>query len=825
MVNYQYPSLAATYLWPNMKHNLRTLLYTFGVVAGVFYSLHAAGQKPSIKGTVKSSGTGVAAVLTLRTGSDSSWVKSAFTDDSGAFSFDEIATGKYLLNASAPGYRQATESVDLSVAGVQKVAFDLVKDATTLSEVTVSSKKPFIEMSLGKTTVNIEGAAGVGGSNALDILRRLPGVSVVGNNSISIHGKQGVLVLIDDRPTYLSGDELADYLKSMQASEIAQLELITQPGAKYDAAGNTGIINIKTKKGRKMGWNGNASLTPGQGVYTNVAGSVMLNYRKDKLNLALNCSDREATGFADWNQDQFFTDNLTGAIISTNKIHSTPKERWGVGTVKLAADYNLTEKTTIGSSLQGTYHPNSMTDHVFSTRTDNIANAVTYSDVLSPDGFIRKDASVNAYLTHKYTSDRVLDVNLDGLWYGNFAHQDVVSNNYDGTMQLQPNPLLLHSRQPSVIKVASLKVDYTFGLKGGIKGEAGLKSSFVQTDNNSVFSIFKDNSWINDTSRSNRFVYKENINAAYISLSKKLGTQWETKLGLRAEQTLANGQQEVHNQSFDRSYVALFPTIFVGYKLNDDHQFELNGGRRIDRPGYRQLNPFIDFSFQYSYKKGNPALLPEFTNSFEFKHSYKNVLFTSIAASSTTDVVNDVLITDNATHSIYSTYMNMARNENLSISSVFNKQVSKRWTLNLTGVLFYSRYGGFVNNIERHREGTGSFFSISSQFDFGKGWKADGFLNYNGEQVNSIIGTDLPSVYLQLGASKKIRDNINVSLSLQDPFHFFFQSTKFDVGDFHAKTGFWFASQQFAVTFSYSFGKKPGSQHEAESVEEKKRIR
>ncbi len=787
------------------------------------YCSSTSAQTGAIRVSVTTSGLPEsAATVSLLHSSDSSWITSELTNDKGGVIFKELAAGSYLVSVTSVGFATALKALAVNGTGNTDCNIELQKQDASLKEVTVSARKPLIEMSMGKMTVNVEGSAIVSG-NALDLLRRLPGVIVAPDGSISMSGKRGVLVLIDDRPTYLSGSDLADYLRSMTAAEISQMELITQPGAKYDAEGNVGIINFKRGRSKKSGLNGNASFQIGQGVYANGQGSVMLNYRKDKLNIMLTASDHEAKGFGDWTETQYLIDPATGTVSGTNHVHSTPWERYGIASTRVALDYTCTDHTTIGTSIRGTYHPNSSQGYIYSTNT-NTAAGTTYNEVINPDGFIRKDASVNAYLTHKFTKENVLDINADYLSYGNYTRQDINSHYYDILLQPLPDPLILHGDQQTIINVLSLKADHSYTFHNGLKLESGPKSSFVTTDNNSVFSIFTNNTWINDPLRSNHFVYQENINAAYCSASKSFGKKWETKVGLRAEQTTAEGRQYMQGTPFTRNYISLFPTCIVNYKPDSNNTLELNYGRRIDRPPYRLLNPFISYSFQYSYQVGNPYLLPEYTHNIELKHSYKNWIISTIGFSKTDDVINSILVTDSA-GKIHSTNRNMGTNNRLEGYVQYNKDVAKWWSMNALAYAAYLSLSGPVNGVNTTKSGIEYSFHLNSQVDLGKGWKAavNGYYEYG--TIISLIESYGAQLYMEYGLSKKIHDNMQMRVSVNDPFYVSRLQVYNNMDNFRSNALFRNATQMVVFEFNYSFGGNQAGTEKRNSLDESSRIK
>lgn len=776
-----------------------------------------------VTGIVSDNGIPVetATVALLRT-NDSSLVKAEITDNKGKYRFANIIAGEYIISASFVGFATALRKVTVKEGNNSGIDIGLQKQEGLLNEVSVTAKRPFIEMSTGKMVVNVEGSTITSG-NALELLRRLPGVTVNPDNSILMNGKQGVQILINDRPTYLSGEQLSDYLRSMTADEVAQLELITQPGAKYDATGNSGIINFKMKRSRKKGFNGSAEIYAAEWVYPSASANMQLNYRNDKLSLRLAASDHEAKGFADWKETQHML-NPDGTTASTNEIHSAAWERFGTASVQMAADYNLTQRTTIGASVRDTYHPNTYLGNASATKTDNATGDMVLNDVINPDGFIRKDITTNAYISHQFSKDNKLDMNIDYLTYGNSARQAVNSHNYNAGNQLLPDSLILNSHQPTLINVYSVKADHSVKLRNGISLESGLKSSYVSTDNNAQFSIMQNGMWANDTSRTNHFVYRENINAAYLSASKDFGKKWQATAGMRGEQTMAEGVQYVHGSSFERNYFSLFPTAYVNYKADSNNQFELNYGRRIDRPPYHLLNPFIRYSFQYSYSVGNPYLLPQYTHNIELKHNYKNGLITTLGYSATTDIVNQMLEVDD-NNRLYTIFRNAASCKMASCYIVYNKELWKWCSVNLSAFGAYVKYSGFANNQPASIEGFPYSFHFDVQADLGKGWKAatNGYFEHG--TIPSLIQVYGSQLYTEFGISKKIGSNILVRVLTNDPFYVCRLYVHTQMDGFYSDAVFRNATRDVVIDFSYTFGKNQSGGERRSSLEEKGRIR
>jgi len=785
-----------------------------------------SAQTGSISGSITSDGTGLAgATITLLDGADSAWIRTDIADDKGDFLLGGLSAGSYLLIANSLGCRAVTQRVAVKENEVCSITIDLKKDGTSLAEVAVTAKGPFVEMNLGKLTVNIEGTTTTGNTNVLDLMRRLPGVTVDMNGNITMQGKSGVLVLLDERQTYLTGDDLAEYLKTISADEVGQIELITQPGAKYDAAGNTGIINVKLKKNKKNGFTGSATGSYGLGVYFHREESVLLNYKAKKLNLSLSGSDMEAIGFADWRETLKYLDPQTGTVISQSYIHSTPKERFGNTAARLAADYEVTDKTTIGINARDTYHPNTDRGFLSTVNYDQASNVSSYDDVANADGFIRRNLAANGYLAEKFSKESSLDVNLDYLAYSKNEYQDLTTTTFDSQMNPLTPPPLQNSRQLLTIRVYSLKADYAYTFGNGMKLEAGIKSSWVTTNDSGSFRLMENNAWVNDTARSNHFLYQENINAAYAGITRSFGRKWEARIGLRAEQTIAAGLQYEHNSSFSRNYISPFPTAFLTYKKDTSNQFELNFGRRIERPGYALLNPFIYYNFQGSYVEGNPGLMPEYTYNAEMKHSYKNMFISTLSYSSTVSVISDMLEVDALTRTVYDINENIGSGKYITWSEVFNKELFKWWTLNVSGSLYYMQYTGPVNNINTTSDWTGLSLNINTQFDIGSGWKAEAYASYNTGERITPVETDDQILYMSLAAAKKAGKRLQLKFSAEDPFGVYQSGIHNKTDEFTTDARFRFASKLFSLSVAYNFGGKQQSASRESSLDEAKRIK
>jgi iron complex outermembrane receptor protein len=764
-------------------------------------------QQFTLSGSITdSAGTPVqTAAVSLLQSADSAWVQSVLSDDTGAFTFNNIQAGNYLLNVQALGYPKTVKAVTINdhVTGFSVM---MAKSNLTLQEVSVTDKRSFIETAPGKVIVNVEQSMSTSGTNVLDLLRKSPGISVSASGDIGMQGKQGVMVLINDKQTYMSGDELAQYLRSLQADQVAQLELITQPSAKYDAEGNAGIINIKTKRNKKRGFNGNVSATYLQGKFPIYDLATRLNYRDEKLNLSLGLSRAYNYGFRTQNLDRTFRNANTYDVTGSLHQHMYLWEKAQAYHGTLNADYALTKKTILGTNLLLNYNPvpyGSTTDAVIydkatGTRVNN--HAEFYADQL------RKRATANAFLRHTFAENNELYMSIDYLKYWMVSSPELTNTDKDEAGSGAFPPLILRGELPMNIDVYSTRADYSI-TAGSFNIETGAKSSYVRTENEAYYELFQNNTWVYDSLRNNHFLYTENINAAYVNMNRALGDKWKMQLGLRAENTNAEGKQSVMNQTFTRHYVSLFPTGYVTYKADSNNQFEVNYGRRIQRPEYRALNPFIKFVSQYNYDMGNPYLQPQFTNNTELRHSYKTKLFTTLNYSHVSNIRQTLLVINDSTKVTYAQPMNAGSSDQAGLSLMYNHTVKDWWELSVSGNVYYNWFDGIVSNRRVKVSGAGYSFNINNQFSFAKTWSAQVMINYEGLSREGILWYTGDWFYTEFNLGKRVlKDKMRISLRIEDPFYLARFRIEGRVNEIDGKAVYAHNTRKVGISISYNFG-------------------
>ena len=639
-----------------------------------------------------------ATVSLLRT-RDTSLVKITVVNKNSLYSFENVATGKYLVGATAVGYQKrlsAIIEVGKDTEAVQIPSISLVAVNKELHGVTVSAKRPLIEQRIDRTIVNVDASITNIGRSALEVLEKSPGVTVDRDGNISLKGKEGVQVMVDGRPTHLSGPDLANLLRSMNSSQLDQIEIMTNPPARYDAAGNAGVINIKTKKTTTAGTNGSATLGYTQGRYAKTNEAFNFNYRENKINLFTNLGHNYRKTFSLLNIQRKLFNPATNELQNYFDQQADMINEGNSFNTKLGVDFFATKRTTFGIVLNGTTSPsssnNSNTSYI--SNASKVVDAITTATVDNTTQWKNVSTNFN-FRTLLDKKGKELSSDIDLLRYTSGTEQFMVNSYRDATGSPVMNPDSLIGDLPQNIKVYSGRVDYVQPLNKKTRFEAGIKTGVVKTDNNAVYDSIQNGNVVRDLNRSNHFVYQENINAAYANLSTGLSKKWSAQLGLRLENTIAKGDQLTTGEKFTRNYTQLYPTAYLQYKANDKNMFAANVGRRVRRPNYGSLNPFMRFIDRYTYTMGNPALKPSFSNNFELSHTWRNQITTTLNYTSTTDIIEEVI--EQKGQEAFKTPSNIASLHQYGIAISANTPITKWWTSSMNINAFNNRYKGIVS--------------------------------------------------------------------------------------------------------------------------------
>ncbi|MHA8070732.1 TonB-dependent receptor domain-containing protein [Aquirufa ecclesiirivi] len=662
------------------------------------------------------------ASVLLRKASDSTLVKGFITDENGELKASTLPQGNFTLKIQFTGYKAyskklgevtANTQLDLGIIALEPLS-------TQLNEVVVRATKPFIERQLDKTVVNVENSVMAAGNSAMEVLERSPGVIVDKDGNISLRGKQGVKVMIDGKISYLSGNDLSNFLRNLSADQISQLEIMTNPSSKYDAAGTAGIINIKMKKNVNMGMNGSVNGTIGQGVYTRSSAGLNLNYRNNGWNIFGNASY--------FGRNNLQHNNITRYFRAQNEVWNSTTDFPFKGTytsMKVGADWTVNKKTTLGILFSGGLNQTSLNNGLNQSIQRNLAtNAImskldTYNSMDNP--FHNFANNINFKHTFDSTG-KELTIDLDYARYVDKNQNDYLTQWYGSEFNKIKNDSLLRTGAFSNIDQYSFKSDYVLPISKTSKWGMGVKSSYVKTDNDLQFrgKTASDVDYTFLNKQSNRFMYEEQIHAVYLNTERKFG-KWSYQIGLRGEWTIADGKSMAYgnaasDSSFHRDYKQLFPSAFVQYEASKNHTLGLNYSRRINRPGYSDLNPFVFFLDNYTYQVGNPMLMPQLTNSFELTHTFKGAFNTTFGYSHTDDVITQLLRQDTEARKTYQTSANLAQRTSYSVSFSLPIPVTKWWTSNTDIQLNRNELSGKVDQAQINP--VGNMFYINSNHTF-----------------------------------------------------------------------------------------------------------
>ncbi len=806
-------------------------IFVFALTTLFNFTAFAQTKPGKITGNISSTDNKPVASVTveLLSQANKKLVKAGLTDKSGVYSFENIAVGQYILSFTVTGYAKkisAPFEITAENPTIEVPSTQLEVQTKSLGNVTVVGNRPFIEQKIDRTVVNVDASPSNAGATALEVLEKSPGVTVDNDGNISLKGKQGVIIMMDGKQTYLSGADLATVLRSMPASALDQIEIMTNPSSKYDAAGNSGIINIKTKKSKTKGSNGNISIGNTSSLFRYNGNEKLLfkptlsinyNYKKNKVNLFGNFvyNYREGRGKLDI-VSKYYRDGKQ--IDSINNVNTLFNFRNNNYTLKLGMDYTPNKKNNFGIVLNGFLfagRPGPTTYTAFTDLQGNVFSRLN-SKTVNKNSFKNFTSNFNYKHTFDSTADITLD--LDYARYSNTSNQLLSTGFFDGDYVQTSDSMFLKGHLPSIIDIYSVKSDFTKQLKKGIKLEAGIKSSYVRSDNLVDYQRKAGNGWVPD-SRNNHFIYTENINAAYLNANKKF-KKFDVQTGLRMENTNSKGTQVLDNSTVKRSYISLFPSVFVSYPINKKNSLTVSFSRRLQRPNYNDLNPFTFFLDSLSYRQGNPYLTPQFSYNYELTHNYNGKLNTTLNYTKTTDVISNIINRKRGANNEiigFLTSGNIAKYTNMGIAISAPVKFAKWWNSNLYANVYRNHYvGTYISNetgqpevVDLDLSFTSFTFNINNNFTIGKGWTAElsGWYRY---KTIEQLSMSYPMGQMNIGLAKNnlLKGKASIRLNARDPFNW--QSyrglTKYGTVDISIRNRW--DNRQYGATFTYKFGKQ-----------------
>ena len=763
-------------------------------------------QKAEITGTVyDDSGSPLefANVLLMSAG-DSTLYKGTVSEAGGHYALHDVSYGDYYIETSLVGLGSGTSAAFV----VQKNHFEVpalkLQNGIEMEEITVTAKKPFIELKADKMVVNVANSAVNAGSSALEVLEKSPGITIDNNDNIILRGKQGVLVTINGKNQYMSGTEITRLLESMPSSNIQSVEIITNPSAKYDAEGNTGIINIVLKKNEKIGSNGSASSTFRQGLNTSHFHSLGLNYRSERLNVY---GQGEYYNWG-YSQDIDLRRNISYQDGITRFMQLSEMSEVGDGyNAKIGLDYSISDATTLGFMTKR----NVGDEQDFNINNTNITgdNMPAFSK-LAVDMNDNEDYASSTYnlnLTHKFNKDGLeLTLDADMSDYRN----DQLSN-YDNFYRDNNNdevadPFFLRNNQVIEIDIFAATADMKVPVSKELSFETGVKVSQVSTMANTLFESFQDDEWIDEIQRSNDFMYDEDVYAAYLNGNTTLAG-YMVQAGLRLEHTKSRGMSATVGTDIPRSYTDLFPSISISRQLGKKHNLSLSYSKRLERPNYKDLNPFEDYLDQYTFERGNPLLNPQYSDAVGLTYALGNALFVAANYSHTTDAITEILEQNSATNTTFKTEANVDDTNSGSLTISVPRVWAEWWTMRINYTGFYNEFNSLLSDGNvLDNSSFGHNINLNNELLLGNGYNLEVSGFYQSRLVYGQLDI-MPKGSVDMGISKRFLDGkLNVKVGVDDIFYTRNSGVSIDQEYINFQIHQERDTRRVKVNVSYSFG-------------------
>ncbi|WP_298782003.1 TonB-dependent receptor [uncultured Polaribacter sp.] len=743
---------------------------------------------------------------------DNSIITGVISDENGEFTI-KTKNNDVFLEISFVGF--ITKKIYPTKSNVGTIILE--EEGQQLNEVVITARKKLIQQKVDRLVFNVENTVAGTGGTALDALKATPSVTI-DTDKLAIVGKGAVRVMVNDRIIQLSGNELNAYLSTIASDDIKNVEVITSPPSKYDAEGNSGLINIVLKKSKENSWNNQVRTSYTQATYPLFNFGNTFTYNKDKVSVVASLNGTKGNT-AQFNQ----FDIIYPSASTVTNLDMKNREQMISG--RLGLDYNLTDNATVGILYSGSFEDKGVFDDGKTLINDGNG---TFTLNEGNADITNKNHSINAHYIQKLdTLGKKLSIDVD---YFNFDNSN--TRNFSSEQFItSPSFFEAENSTNQNIKNYSGKIDMIHPTKWA-NFSYGLKTTITKTESDVVFYNTSTGTSILDPTQSNEFMYSENINALYADMSKPLGKKWQTKIGLRFENTQTKGVSKTNNQTDTNSYNKLFPSLFLGYNPSNINMFNISYSRRIQRPSFERLNPFRFYINSISYQEGNPFLQPQISDNLEFKHIYKGKLISKAFVSYIDDgYFNIISAEDDEQQRIVVTYDNFYTAYNYGLTETLLYNPTKWW--NTTTQATLSRMDThYKNGFDLDAElVSGWNFQLYNRNTFHlneeKTIQAEATFIYASPQKLMYFSTS-EMVNLDVGLKfSLLNKKLNCTLAFNDIF-------KRKAMDVNTKTNGidqtyynYFDTQNFKISLNYSFGNKKikVKQHNSGNEEERNRAK
>nr|WP_299382304.1 TonB-dependent receptor [Allomuricauda sp.] len=785
----------------------------------------------TIKGTVQDDSENPLAyanVLLLKA-SDSTLIKGTITSEEGQFILEDIPTGNYKVTASMIGFGSQTTEVFRFDGGVKTIPLFTLSEGLALDEVVVSTKKNLYVQKIDRMVINVASSIISTGSSALEVLERSPGVIIDRqNNGISLVGKSGVVVMINGKQTYMPTASLVQILQGMSSDNIETIELITTPPANFDAEGNAGFINIVLKQRTDLGLNGSYAISAGAGNGSTITNNINFNYRNNKVNIFGDYSFLRNGQKQIFDLDRSFVNsNDLPANIATISNRDPVQRNHGA---RAGIDIQTSDKTILGALVWANDNKWTMDAVNESVETVN-GSRDAFVELLTTERNQLKNFGANFNVRHDYKEGGFISFDMDYLRYNIENPTNYTNSFFDGNNNFLREELT-NSDKTTPIDIIVGKVDYSNQISPKVKLETGVKAAFSDFDNDVMVGTFQGNNFVEDDDLTNFSNLKERILATYGSLHYSISDKTSLQMGLRYEHTDSELVSDKQGVVVDRSFGELFPTIFLSHKINDTLGYNFSYSRRITRPTFNDLAPFVIFLDPTTFVAGNPAVQPAISNAVKMDFNYRSLILsmqysvengTISRFQSRFDEVNERLIfgADNLDRfNIFSITMG------LPITFTNWWKVQNNLTYLNTQVENTFEDGPLTFNQNTFNLNSTQSFVINEKLS------AEINLNYNSPTISGFLGTGVLQeiVGLNLGIQQKLGKNGGaISIKLNDALDTMKWSITRNIPEENLVTDntFDLFNRTFLISYTNSFGNsklKSARQRGTGSEEEKQRV-
>ena len=733
------------------------------------------------------------ATVVLLSPSDSSVVQGKITDEEGSFLFEQVPSGDYLLSVSFVGYENFYKDLAVAKVDINVENITLVEASQTLDEVMVSAQRSLVEKKPDRLIVNLENSILTKGAMANEILRVVPLVSTDMNGAIKLRGKSNVMVLIDGKT--IPETTLSTMLENLSAEQIAKIEVITNPSAKYDAAASGGVINVITKEGLQLGLTGTARLMLSQGLRGRAATGVSVNYRTSRLQLSSSLNYAYVKNY----RNEYGLRNFP-SVGSSTETRSEYYAGYQVPSGKIGLDYAIHPKHQVGGAIEAYYSnldlPIETTTRFFSGSTQPDSTLFSQGDAVGTNNVYNLNLNYQGQLSDQ---GHALSMNTTHTIYQQDSRQTLLYRQVFGEDDINNNQRGIRTVTPSDIRITIAQLDYTHPFSENITAEVGVKYTGTVTDNEINQEKLADGRWT--VSQASTTGYTESIYAAYVSTSATLG-EVTVQAGLRAEQTDAQLQDTI-----TRNFLNFFPSILLARDINEHYSLSLSYGRKIDRPAYDNLIPFQSFVDPYSGRVGNPLLLPQYSHIIEISNTFKDI---TLLASYTQirDAMLDIPTQDPETLFTTFTFQNLSSVENYSLSLILPLQPVRWWQTNNTLTGMYNEFRDpNINGVSFQQDIFAFTINSTNTFLFANDWKAELIGSYNSANQDGLFRLQ-PIYTLQAGVSKDIwQGRGNVKIGVDDIFWSDRWRFGTKAGGINEIGRNYMDTRRLRIGFTYKFGK------------------